>query len=127
LPGEGFENPSPGFSLAYALSAFRRKLAVRNSQGHAISAISQWELTMMGHRERIRITLTLESFLREVEARFNVLPISASVCAQAMALPESYPKNPADRLIGATALVDGIRFVTADRDIRRSRAVQTIW
>jgi PIN domain nuclease of toxin-antitoxin system len=103
------------------------KMAIQNSQGLAISAISLWELAMVGHRERIRITLTLESFLREVEARFNVLPISASICAQAMTLPETYPKDPADRLIGATAMVQGISLVTADRDIRRSRAVQTIW
>lgn len=82
---------------------------------------------MIGHRGRIRITLTLESFLRDVEARFNVVPISAGVCAKAMALPESYPKDPADRLIGATALVEGISLVTADRNIRRSRAVPTIW
>lgn len=102
-------------------------MAIQNSQGLAISAISLWELAMIGHRERIRITLTLESFLREVEARFNVLPISASICAQAMTLPETYPKDPADRLIGATAMVQGISLVTADRDIRRSRAVQTIW
>lgn len=101
--------------------------AIQNSQGLAISAISLWELAMIGHRGRIRITLTLESFLRDVEARFNVIPISAGVCAKAMALPESYPKDPADRLIGATALVEGISLVTADRNIRRSRAVPTIW
>lgn len=101
--------------------------AIQNSQGLAISAISLWELAMLGRRGRIRITLTLESFLSEVESRFNVLPISARVCAQAMALPELSPKDPADRLIAATALVEGISLVTADRDIRRSRLVFTIW
>lgn len=101
--------------------------AIRNSQVLAISAISLWELAMIGHKGRIRITLTLESFLREVEARFTVLPLSASVCAHAMALPATYPKDPADRLIGATAMVEGISLVTADREIRRSRALPTIW
>src|SRR5580700_1901199 len=45
----------------------------------------------------------------------------------AMELPPSYPKDPADRIIGATALVEGLSLLTADREIRRSRAVQTIW
>jgi PIN domain nuclease of toxin-antitoxin system len=103
------------------------KKAIQNSQGLAISAISLWELAMIGHRGRIRITLSLESFLREVEERFTVVPISASVCAQYMALPETYPKDPADRLIGATAMVEGIALVTADREIRHSRAIPTIW
>jgi len=108
------------------LSANARN-AIQSSQGLAISSISLWELAMIGHKGRIRITLSLESFLREVEERFTVVPLSASVCAQAMALPETYPKDPADRLIGATAMVQGISLVTADRDIRRSRAIPTIW
>jgi len=36
-------------------------------------------------------------------------------------------KDPADRIIGATALVEGLTLITADRAIRRSRAVRTIW
>jgi PIN domain nuclease of toxin-antitoxin system len=44
-----------------------------------------------------------------------------------MVLPASYPEDPADRIIGATALVEGLPLLTADREIRRSKAVQTIW
>jgi predicted nucleic acid-binding protein len=32
-----------------------------------------------------------------------------------------------DRIIGATALVEDLPLVTADRDIRKSRAFLTIW
>jgi PIN domain nuclease of toxin-antitoxin system len=46
---------------------------------------------------------------------------------QALALPASYPKDPSDRIIGATALVEGLSLLTADREIRKSRAVPTIW
>ena len=46
--------------------------------------------------------------------------------ACARALPATYPKDPADR-VGATALVEGLSLITADREIRRSRAVRTIW
>jgi PIN domain nuclease of toxin-antitoxin system len=42
-------------------------------------------------------------------------------------LPAGYPKDPADRVIGATALVEGMRLVTADREIRRAKVVRTIW
>ena len=44
-----------------------------------------------------------------------------------MGLPSAYPKDPADRIIGATALVEGISLVTADEDIRKSKALRTIW
>jgi PIN domain nuclease of toxin-antitoxin system len=78
-------------------------------------------------KRRIHLAISLESFLREVESRFVVLPISGRACARAMGLPASYPKDPADRMIGATALVEGLSLLTPDREIRRSRAVQTIW
>jgi len=32
-----------------------------------------------------------------------------------------------DRIIGATALIEDIPLVTADAQIRKSRAVRTIW
>jgi len=62
-----------------------------------------------------------------VEAQFVVLPISARACARSLTLPASYPKDPADRVIGATALVEGMALVTADAETRRARAVRTVW
>lgn len=46
---------------------------------------------------------------------------------QAFDLPAKYPNDPVDRIIGATALVEDIPLVTADREIRKSRVVPTIW
>lgn len=54
------------------------------------------------------------------------LPISGRACVRALGLPAAYPKDPADRIIGATAL-EGLSLLTADRAIRRSRALHTIW
>ena len=101
--------------------------ARKSADGLAISDITLLELATLVSKARIRLAISLESFLEEVEARFVVLPISGRACARAMVLPPSYPKDPADRIIGATALVEGLSLLTADREIRRSRAVQTIW
>jgi PIN domain nuclease of toxin-antitoxin system len=99
----------------------------QNAEGLAISYITLLELATLVSKRRIQLAISLESFLREVESRFVVLPISGRACARAMGLPASYPKDPADRMIGATALVEGLSLLTPDREIRRSRAVQTIW
>jgi PIN domain nuclease of toxin-antitoxin system len=101
--------------------------ARKNADGLAISDITLLELTTLASKGRIRLDISLESFLQEVEARFIVLPISGRACARITGLPASYPKDPADRIIGATALVEGLYLLTADREIRRSRTVQTIW
>jgi len=96
-------------------------------QGLAISDITLLEITMIESKGRIKLNASLETFLSEIEARFVVLPITGRVCARALGLPAAYPKDPADRVIGATALVEGIPLVTADDEIRRSKALRTIW
>jgi PIN domain nuclease of toxin-antitoxin system len=101
--------------------------ARQNGDGLAISDITLFELATLASRGRIRLDISLESFLREVEARFVVLPISGRACVRALGFPATYPKDPADRIIGATALVEGLTLLTADREIRRSRALHTIW
>jgi len=96
-------------------------------QGVAISDITLLEIAQIERKGRIKLNATLETFLSEVESRFVVLPITGGVCVRAMGLPAVYPKDPADRVIGATSLVEGIPLVTADYDIRRSKALRTIW
>jgi PIN domain nuclease of toxin-antitoxin system len=101
--------------------------ARKHENGLAISDITLFELAMLVSKGRIHLDISLESFLQEVESRFVVLPISSRACAAAMGLPANYPQDPADRIIGATALVEGLPLLTADREIRRARTLQTIW
>lgn len=101
--------------------------ARKKAEGLAISDITLLELATLASKGRIRLDISLESFLQEVEARFVVLPISGRTCARAMGFPTAYPKDPADRIIGATALVEGFSLITADREIHRSGVVHAIW
>lgn len=77
--------------------------ARENGEGLAISDITLLELATLANKGRIRLDISLESFLSEVEARFIILPISGRACVRVFALPKGYPKDPADRIIGATA------------------------
>jgi PIN domain nuclease of toxin-antitoxin system len=101
--------------------------ARRNGDGLAISDITLLELATLSSKGRIRLNISLESFLREIEVRFTILPISGRACVRALGLPAAYPKDPADRIIAGTALVEGLSLLTADRAIRRSRALPTVW
>ena len=96
-------------------------------RGLAISDFTLFELSLLFRKKRFDLVTDAESFLSEVEHRFIVLPITANVALQASELPAGYPKDPADRIIGATALVEDIPLITADRQIRNSRALPTIW
>jgi PIN domain nuclease of toxin-antitoxin system len=101
--------------------------ARRTGEGLAISAVTLLELARLSAKKEVQLNASLESFLAEVERIFVVLPITSRICIQTVSLPASYPKDPLDRVIGATALVEGLTLVTADAQIRNSRALRTIW
>jgi PIN domain nuclease of toxin-antitoxin system len=101
--------------------------ARQRAEGLAVSDITLLEIATIENKGRIKLNAALEAFLTEVETRFIVLPMTGRICANALALPAAYPKDPADRVIGATALVEGIPLITADDGIRRSKALKTIW
>lgn len=85
------------------------------------------EIAQLARKGRIHLHISLETFLMETESRFSVIPMTGQICAQAVDLPAAFPKDPADRIIAATALVHGLPLVTADDAIRRAKVQQTIW
>ena len=105
----------------------RIKQARESGQSLAICDITMLELAMLARKNRIHLETTMEVFLERLESRFRVLPITARACACAAALPDSYPNDPVDRIIGATAIVEGLPLITADRAIAAAGAVHTIW
>ncbi len=93
----------------------------------AVADITLDELTMVLSRKRVEIDQPIGIYLRYVERRFRVLPITGEIAVQAHRFGPAYPRDPADRLIGATAVVHGARLVTADRAIRASGEVACVW
>ena len=99
----------------------------RQKTGIAAASITLWELAWLAENRRILVSGSVESFVRETISRVIVMPMTPEIVALAVRLPSDYPKDPADRLIASTAIVDGIPLVTADERIRQAKVVQTIW
>jgi len=93
----------------------------------AVSGITLWELATMASKGRFQVAMKIEQFLEAVETAFTVLPITARASAGILELPTAYPRDPADRIIAATALAEDIPLITADHNIIRSRAVAVVW
>lgn len=101
--------------------------ARNRDRGLAVSDITFVEIARLASHGRINLIPDVKTVLSEVEHRFVILPITSGIAMQAFALPAKYPKDPVDRVIGATAVIEGLSLVTADQAIRQSKAVPTIW
>ena len=95
--------------------------------GIVVSDITLFEIALLASRGRVNFKPDVERMLSEVERQFIVLPLTARIALQVFELPADYPNDPVDRIIGATALIEDVPLITADREIRKSGAVPTIW
>jgi PIN domain nuclease of toxin-antitoxin system len=107
-----------------AEAAIRR---ARAKDGVAISAITLWELANLVARGRIQAYGTVEASLRLLSEGVTIRPLTAEIAALATQFPDDYPRDPADRIIGATARAEGLVLVTHDEKIRSSPLLQTLW
>ena len=94
-----------------------------------ISSISAWEIAMLVQKGRLLLSMELERWLEEVAAIDGVrfYPVDNEVAVKSAALPGDFHKDPADRMIVATARKLAVPLVTADEKILRYEHVKTIW
>jgi PIN domain nuclease of toxin-antitoxin system len=109
-----------------AASAIRR---ARSSDGLAIADVTVWELAFLLARGVLQSHGTVENTVRNLVNRSGVIvkPITAEIAALATQFPNDYPRDPVDRLIGATARAEGLALITRDESIRKSPLLNTIW
>ncbi len=94
-----------------------------------VSSISAWEMALLVKVGRIAFTGGIPAWLAQVQ-RFRpmaFIPVDNEIGIEAVNLPGEFHKDPADRIIVATARKFGAPIITADEKIRGYRHVRTIW
>jgi PIN domain nuclease of toxin-antitoxin system len=95
--------------------------AVSSAGELAVASITWFELAWLARHERITLTIPVQSWLDQLAAQVRTVGVSPAVAVTAVSLPGSFPGDPADRLIYATAIVGGWPLVTKDERLRRHR------
>jgi PIN domain nuclease of toxin-antitoxin system len=90
--------------------------------------ISIWEVALLLDLKRLELDCSLQEFLRHATspATVRVIPISTEVAVEMNTLPETFHRDPADRLIVSTARHMNLALATRDRLILDSGLVN-IW
>jgi PIN domain nuclease of toxin-antitoxin system len=96
--------------------------------GGFASAISIWELGIKIQRGKLDLGIPIDELARRIEksAIVELLPVSTSTWLRSLGLAWDH-RDPADRVIVATALLQGVPLVTADEEIHRFGGVPCIW
>jgi len=95
--------------------------AVTGADELAVSSITWFELAWLARHERIILTVPIQSWLDEIAAQVRTVGISPAVATAAVLLPGSFPGDPADRIIYATAVEHGWPLITKDERLRRHK------
>ena len=84
-----------------------------------IAAISLWEIALLAWRDRIILGKSIGLWLEEALADPGpgIDPVSAEIAVESYALPDVFHRDPADRLIVATARITNATLMTRDRRI----------
>ena len=86
----------------------------------SVSAIVLWEIAKLHQLGRISLSLD-HAGLSAVLDRIQIWPISIQVCRAISSL--DFSSDPADEMIAATSLVHGVKLITRDKRILRSKIV----
>jgi PIN domain nuclease of toxin-antitoxin system len=110
----------------------RRQIGVlrsaREDQPLWVSDISLWEIATLSRLGRLRLHLPVREFLERAVAPplVQCLRITAAVAAEVASLPDAFSRDPADRIIVASARVLGATLLTRDLRIIDAGLVPTL-
>jgi PIN domain nuclease of toxin-antitoxin system len=91
-----------------------------------LSDISLWEVATLVERGRLSLDIPLAEWLEAAAhpRSVRIAPITTAVAAAVAELPASFHRDPADRVIVATARVLGVPLLTRDTRITKARLVK---
>jgi PIN domain nuclease of toxin-antitoxin system len=94
-----------------------------------VSSMSAWELAMLVERGRVALSMDVASWLDTLSRidAVQMVPVDSEIAVKSVQLPGDFHKDPADRIIVATARKFAAPLVSADEKIRSYPHVRAIW
>lgn len=103
--------------------------AVKAGELLAVSSISLWEIALLVQRGRLAFTMDADTWLLSVQAlpMLSFHPVDNAVALRSVRLSGFPHRDPADRMIAATAIGLNATLVTGDTRLRKYPALSTLW
>jgi PIN domain nuclease of toxin-antitoxin system len=97
-------------------------------RGGFASSISIWELGIKVQRGQLELPITVDEFALRVEQGgvVELVPVDRAIWLRTLSLAWPH-RDPADRVIVATALLKGVPVLTKDTLLREFAGVDCVW
>jgi PIN domain nuclease of toxin-antitoxin system len=84
-----------------------------------VSAITAWEVATLVRKARYRLRASPEGWFTSLMARpgVNLVPLTPAILIESVFLPGKPPGDSADRMIAASARLEGLAVVTRDKQL----------
>jgi PIN domain nuclease of toxin-antitoxin system len=107
----------------------RARRAIDGTDAALVSAISVWEVAMLVAKRRIRLDRPVEHWIDVALAlpAVELAGLDPAIAVRSTKLPGEPHRDPADRIIIATAFENAAAIVTPDERIRVYPHVQSLW
>lgn len=103
------------------------KVAQMERVGGYASSISMWEIGVKVRNRKLEIGLSVEDLARRIaRSAVELVPVTTTVWLRSLALDWDH-RDPADRVIVATALLKNVPLLTKDHVIRGFPGIATVW
>ena len=91
----------------------------RMEEGVFVSVISVWEIALLVRLRRVALSHSVVRWTEQALARpgIRLLAFTADIAIAAVDLPEPMHKDPADRILVASARLERMTLVTRDQEI----------
>lgn len=99
------------------------------SNGIIFCDISLWEIAMLINRNRVKVDTSYKELISLLfnSNKYILCRIDPDIADLSTRIFQKTKNDPADKLIASTAVIKKVKLVTADRAMRASKEVTTIW
>jgi PIN domain nuclease of toxin-antitoxin system len=84
---------------------------------------------MLISKSKLSVEATFQELINLVigSNNYHFQSITPEIAEKSTSLPDDVNKNPADRIISATSIIKKAPLITADKNLLKSKAIETIW